>query len=90
MEKVYYGVYDCGRIVHKEVTDEADKTRYFEIRSELWALEDDEFADLLEIISNYVWDTNRSTLAKVRKALKQYGIRATPSEAKMWYCLDEE
>lgn len=90
MEKLYYGVYDCGKIIHKEVTNEADKARFFEIRSELWALDDDEFDTLLEVIGNYVWHTNHSTEMTLRHALKRCGIHATPKEAEMWYCLDEE
>lgn len=90
MEKVYYGTYENGQIVHKEVTDQATKKRFFEIRSELWALNNEDFADLIKIIGEYAWDLSRSTAMKVRHALKRYGIHATPTEAAMWYYLDEE
>lgn len=90
LEKLSYGIYECGRIIRKEVTNETVKARFFEIRSELWELEDDEFDTLLEIIGNYVWHTSRSTAMILRHALKRYGIHATPKEAEMWYCLDEE
>jgi hypothetical protein len=89
MEKLYYEVVVNGKIIHKEVDYKVDQARCSEIRSELWALTDDEFDALVKIIDNYVRYTNRSTDMALRKALRQYGIHATPKEAEMWYCFDE-
>lgn len=84
-----YGDYECGRIIHKEVTDKEVITLWYEINEKMNALDDDEFTKVIEKIGNYVWEIydRRPHANKLRPIAKKFGV--TVADLEMWYCIED-